>query len=97
MSHVEWMPTSPPGGASTCTASVRVRSEVLALHGEIIENRRFFHTIPELAFQEHKTAAKVASLLRGYGIEEVFEGVGKTGVVALIYGGAGAGPCCMLR
>jgi amidohydrolase len=60
-------------------------------------NRRWFHANPELSFQEVKTAAKVAELLRSYGITELWEGVGRTGVVALIRGGAGAGPCIGLR
>ena len=45
---------------------------------------------------EYNTAAKVVEHLQSYGIEEIFEGVGKTGVVALIRGGE-PGPCVGLR
>ena len=63
----------------------------------MIANRRYFHSTPELSFQEVKTAATVASHLRSYGLTEVWEQVGRTGVVAMIRGGAGAGPCIGLR
>ena len=39
--------------------------------------RQWFHKHPELSFEEVKTAAKVVETLRGYGIEEVYENVGK--------------------
>ena len=44
--------------------------------------RRDFHRHPELGFNEHRTAARVAELLRGFGLE-VHEGVGGTGVAGL--------------
>jgi metal-dependent amidase/aminoacylase/carboxypeptidase family protein len=53
--------------------------EVLGLKAEIIENRRWFHAHPELSFQEVRTAAKVVELLKSYGINEIWEGVGRTG------------------
>eukprot|EP00047_Mylnosiga_fluctuans_P019761 m.85794 g.85794 ORF g.85794 m.85794 type:complete len:398 (+) comp8254_c0_seq1:87-1280(+) len=76
--------------------SFAILPEVTALKAEIVENRRYFHAHPELSFQEVQTAAHVAALLRGYGITEIFEQIGKTGVVALIRGGA-PGPCVALR
>ena len=81
---------------TTAVSSVNVWHEVDSLREEIFENRRWFHQYPELSFEEYKTAAKVASLLRSYGIEEVWENIGKTGVVALIRG-AHPGPCIALR
>ena len=39
--------------------------------------RQWFHKHPELSFEEVKTAAKVVETLKGYGIEEVYENVGK--------------------
>jgi amidohydrolase len=60
--------------------------------------RRHFHENPELSFVEFATAARVAAELRTTpGVSGVVEGVGRTGVVALIVGGAGAGPCVALR
>ena len=46
------------------------------------------HAHPELSFQETKTAALVASRLRQFGYE-VFEGVGRTGVVGILRNGGG--------
>ena len=44
------------------------------------------HAHPEIGFTETRTAAVVAEKLRAYGVDEVHEGIGKTGVVALIRG-----------
>jgi hippurate hydrolase len=45
-----------------------------------------FHAHPEIGFQEVRTSAIVAETLRGYGVDEVHTGLGKTGVVALVHG-----------
>lgn len=63
---------------------------------EINANRRWFHENPELSFQEIKTAAKIVEILKSYGISEIWEGIGRTGIVALIRG-ALDGPCIALR
>ncbi|WP_170763526.1 amidohydrolase [Ruegeria lacuscaerulensis] len=47
---------------------------------ELSRIRQDFHHAPELGFQEMKTKAKVAGLLREYGLE-VHEGVGVVGVL----------------
>lgn len=52
------------------------------------------HRNPELSFMEVKTAARLAKELREAGFE-VTEGVGKTGVVAILKNGAG--PLVMMR
>lgn len=52
------------------------------------------HANPELSFQEVETARKLAARARALGFE-VTEGVGKTGVVAVMRNGAG--PTVMLR
>ncbi|KEO87036.1 peptidase M20 [Erythrobacter sp. JL475] len=52
------------------------------------------HANPELSFQEFETAAKLATRMRALGFE-VTEGVGKTGVVAVMRNGDG--PTVMLR
>jgi hippurate hydrolase len=44
------------------------------------------HAHPEIGFTETRTASIVAEKLRGYGVDEVHEGIGQTGVVALIRG-----------
>ena len=53
-----------------------------------------FHENPELSFREFATAERLASELRALGYE-VTEGVGGTGIVALLENGAG--PTVMLR
>jgi hippurate hydrolase len=50
--------------------------------------RQDFHRHPELGFEERRTAAIVAGLLRGWGIE-VTEGLAKTGVVGTLRGRPG--------
>ena len=53
---------------------------------EITAWRRDFHEHPELLFDVHRTAARVAELCRDFGCDEVTEGIGRTGVVAVIKG-----------
>lgn len=53
-----------------------------------------FHRNPELSFMEFKTAARLAQELRAAGLQ-VTEGVGGTGVVAILKNGPG--PTVMLR
>lgn len=56
------------------------------LRDEIIAIRRTFHQYPELSWQEHKTAERVASLLRAEGLT-VETGVCGPGLIAEIGGG----------
>lgn len=55
------------------------------IFGEVLNNRRHLHANPELSFKEFKTAAYIADVLNGYGIEYT-SGVAGTGVVGLIKG-----------
>ncbi len=55
---------------------------------------RHFHRNPELSFVEHRTAARLAQELRAIGIS-VSEGVGGTGVVAMLANGEG--PLVLVR
>ena len=48
-----------------------------------------FHRNPELSFLEHETSKRLAAELRAAGIDEVIEGVGGTGVVAMLRNGDG--------
>ena len=48
--------------------------------------RRHLHMHPELAFDCHETAAWIVERLREMGVDEIHEGIAKTGVVALIKG-----------
>jgi hippurate hydrolase len=53
---------------------------------EIVGWRRDFHAHPELLYDVHRTAGRVAELLRSFGVDEVAEGIGRTGVVGVIRG-----------
>jgi len=53
---------------------------------EIAHWRRDFHRNPELLYEVHRTAGVVAEKLREFGCDEVVEGIGRTGVVAVING-----------
>ncbi|MBX2854933.1 MAG: amidohydrolase [Rhodobacteraceae bacterium] len=54
------------------------------------EWRRDFHRHPEVAFEEKRTAGLVAERLRGFGCDQVVEGLGGTGVVGVIHGRGGS-------
>jgi len=56
--------------------------------GEFVSLRRDIHRHPELAFEEHRTAALVADKLEGWGYR-VERGVGGTGVVGTLVRGHG--------
>ena len=56
--------------------------------GEFISLRRDIHRHPELAFEEHRTAALVADKLEAWGYA-VERGVGGTGVVGTLVRGKG--------
>lgn len=58
--------------------------------------RHDFHRHPETAFEEHRTSARVAELLRSWGLE-VHEGLAGTGVVGVLRGSLGDGPAIGLR
>jgi len=63
-----------------------VRNRFAELLPEISAWRRDFHAHPELRFDLPRTTARVVELLRGFGVDEVHEGVGQSGVVAVIRG-----------
>ena len=67
-----------------------VKNRIAALHPEITAWRRDFHQHPELGFDVQRTAGRVAALLREFGVDEVVEGIGQTGVVGVIRGRASA-------
>ena len=60
-----------------------------ALHREMTVWRRDLHRHPEFGFDEKRTSAFVAAKLRDFGLDEVVEGVGGTGVVGTLKRGRG--------
>jgi amidohydrolase len=86
--------------------SISAKAQPKTLHAKIdaaadkiepqtISWRRDFHEHPELGNREFRTSKIIADYLRSLGLE-VKEGVGKTGVVALLHG-AKPGPVIGLR
>ena len=57
--------------------------QLLPFHDWLVELRRELHRIPELGYQEEKTAAKICQVLDELGIAYQ-TGVGKTGIVARV-------------
>ncbi|MCM3142756.1 amidohydrolase [Brevibacillus sp. MER 51] len=55
---------------------------------QIISWRRHLHQHPELSFQEEKTPALIAEILRGLHFDEVRTGVGGRGVIGVLRGGS---------
>jgi hippurate hydrolase len=55
---------------------------------ELCAFRRDLHAHPELGFEEKRTAGRVVAALRAAGVDEIHEGIGKTGVVGVIRGSA---------
>ncbi|MFM1652311.1 amidohydrolase [Brevibacillus sp. B_LB10_24] len=63
---------------------------------QVISWRRHLHQYPELSFQEEKTPAMIAEILRGYSLDQIRTGVGGRGVVGLLKGGK-PGPTVAIR
>ncbi len=69
--------------------------QVDAIEQQVSEWRRYFHEHPELSNREVNTGAKIAELLKSFGIEVQYP-VAKTGVVGLLKGSL-PGPVVALR
>lgn len=65
------------------------------LEQHIITHRRALHQIPELGFQETKTQHYIMVQLESLGLTPIE--IAGTGVVAILNGDAGPGPCIALR
>ncbi|MCX7227912.1 MAG: M20 family metallopeptidase [Burkholderiales bacterium] len=61
-----------------------------AWQADLTAIRHALHATPELGFEEHATAELVVRQLERYGVDEIHRGLGKTGVVGVIRGRAGA-------
>lgn len=66
-----------------------------AVQPQVVEWRRWFHQNPELSNREFNTAARIAEILRGMGLEPR-TGIAHTGVIAIIEGGM-PGPLVAIR
>jgi hippurate hydrolase len=63
-----------------------VLNRIADLHPALTAIRCDLHMHPELDFDVHRTAGVVARNLREFGCDEVVEGIGRTGIVAVIRG-----------
>lgn len=78
--------------------SGNIDSRILPHIAEIKAWRHDLHRHPELSYDVHRTAGFVAEQLRHFGVDEVVEGIGKTGVVGVIKGNStSSGMCIGLR
>jgi len=73
-----------------------VINRIAAFAEDMAAWRQHLHRIPELGLDCPKTAAFVAERLRNFGVDEVHEGIARTGIVAII-NGQGEGPTIGLR
>ena len=69
---------------------MKIPDSISAIVGPIRAIRRDIHAHPELKFEENRTAEIVVSALRGFGIDEIHTGLGKTGVVGILRGRPGS-------
>jgi hippurate hydrolase len=54
-----------------------VINRIADFHADMTQWRRDFHQHPELGLEEHRTADRVATLLRQFGVDEVHTGIAK--------------------
>ena len=66
-----------------------IPGEIREMLPELVAWRRDFHRLPELGYEERRTARTVADRLRAFGVDTVAEGIGRTGVVGVIRNGDG--------
>ncbi|MPQ92636.1 M20 aminoacylase family protein [Thioclava sp. JE_KL1] len=67
---------------------MNITPAIKAMEDQLVEWRHALHRRPELAFEEHETAAFIAAELRAFGLE-VHEGLAGTGVIGVLRNGAG--------
>lgn len=84
----------PRNLAAVDAAEPEIRSRLDAMYPQIEALYQDIHANPELAFEETRTAAKLAGEMRALGFD-VTEGVGKTGIVAILKNGTG--PTVLVR
>ena len=78
--------TATTSTAPRLKASGRAFAHIANFYPEITAFRRDLHAHPELGFEEVYTAGRVREALRACGVDEIHDGIGKTGVVGVIRG-----------
>ena len=67
-------------------AGGRAFAHIAQYHPELTALRRDLHAHPELGFEEVYTSNRVKEALRLCGVDAIHDGIGRTGVVAVIRG-----------
>jgi amidohydrolase len=88
-------PSWPRSSSPTSWAGERLSTPEASERETLIRTRRDLHRHPELAYQEHRTAALAAERLRAAGYE-VRTGIAETGVIGTLRG-SGPGRTLLLR
>src|ERR1700761_2803529 len=91
---IEGAPTRPAAPLQLTELMSAIAAQLDADYPSLDALYKDIHANPELPFQEVRTAAKLAGLMRELGLE-VTENVGRTGLVALLRNGDG--PTVMVR
>ena len=66
-----------------------IRNSIADMIPELIAFRRDLHRHPELMYDLPRTSGRVAEQLRAIGVDDVIEGMGRTGVLAVLHGANG--------
>ena len=66
-------------------------NSIAAAADDLKEWRQDFHRHPELGYEEKRTSRVVAEKLRAFGLDDVQEGIGRTGLVGVLHGRNGPG------
>ena len=64
----------------------RAFAHIAQFHPELTALRRDLHAHPELGFEEVYTGRRVKEALQLCGVDEIHEGIGRTGLVAVVRG-----------
>ena len=67
-------------------AGGRAFAHIAQYHPELTALRRDLHAHPELGFEEIYTSKRVKEALKLCGVDEIHDGIGRTGVVGVIRG-----------
>ena len=63
-----------------------IKNRFADLQNEMVTWRHDFHEYPELQFDLPRTTAKIIELLNEFGVNSIKTKIGKSGIVAEIYG-----------
>ncbi|ALV05456.1 M20 aminoacylase family protein [Roseateles depolymerans] len=75
--------------SAVTSAASGTYQRLLEGRGELVALRRELHAMPELGFEERRTGARLVQALRACGVDEIHEGIGRTGLVAVVHGQPG--------